>query len=113
MMSERKERQKKSSLRALRVTVLILQLGISMMTSIFICGVIGKLLADRTRILILFPLLLVLGCLAGFRSCYSLITRFVDLGNHGTPESFPSGEWDTDISLEGREEDEDEPNRGL
>lgn len=65
----------------MRMIVLILQLGITMLTAIFLAGLVGKLLADSLHNLLIFPLFLLLGILAGFRSCYHMILRFTSLKN--------------------------------
>ena len=61
----------------LRMLALITQLGISMLTCIFLCMIIGKFLSERLQISWIFPLFLLLGILAGFRSCYMMIMRFI------------------------------------
>ena len=58
----------------LRMLALITQLGISMLTCIFLCMIIGS---ERLQISWIFPLFLLLGILAGFRSCYMMIMRFI------------------------------------
>ena len=72
--------RKKKERGAVRMLVLITQLGICMMTPIFFCVFLGQFLTQKTDIMILFPVLLVIGILAGFRSCYIMISRFVTLG---------------------------------
>ena len=103
-MSRRKERQKESERKALRMTVLILQLGITMMTAIFLTGLMGWFMIQKTGMLILFPLFLILGIMAGFRSCYHMITRFTSLKN---PEGYEGGPFD-----EYEEEDEEDSDGG-
>ena len=49
----------------LRMLALITQLGISMLTCIFLCMIIGKFLSERLQISWIFPLFLLLGILAG------------------------------------------------
>ena len=61
----------------LRMLALITQLGISMLTCIFLCMIIGKFLSERLQISWIFPLFLLLGILAGFRSWYMMIMRFI------------------------------------
>lgn len=61
----------------LRMLALITQLGISMLTCIFLCMIIGKFLSERLQISWIFLLFLLLGILAGFRSCYMMIMRFI------------------------------------
>ena len=61
----------------LRMLALITQLGISMLTCIFLCMIIGKFLFERLQISWIFPLFLLLGILAGFRSCDMMIMRFI------------------------------------
>ncbi|MDO4977737.1 MAG: AtpZ/AtpI family protein [Eubacteriales bacterium] len=71
--------RKKDERFPLRMLVLISQLGINMMVSIFLCAWLGSFVARVTGVEFLFVIFLFLGMLAGFRSCYSVITRFVNL----------------------------------
>ena len=80
-MTEREKKQMESRRRSMRMIVLILQLGLTMMTAIFLCGMIGWFLGDRLHNLLFFPLFLFLGILAGFRSCYRMILKFTSLKN--------------------------------
>ena len=59
--------------RVIRMTALIMQLGITMLTAILLCGIPGRIIAVRTGHPFIFPLFLVLGILAGFRSCFQII----------------------------------------
>ena len=61
----------------LRMLALITQLGISMLTCIFLCMIAGKFLAERLHADWIFLVFLILGILAGFRSCYTIILRFI------------------------------------
>ena len=70
-MKRKKERS------ALRMLALISQLGICMLTCIFFCVFLGELLVRTFHQELLFPLLLVLGILAGLRSCYKMIQIFM------------------------------------
>ena len=80
-VTQRHEDQKESHRKSMRMIVLILQLGITMLTAIFLSGLLGKLLADSLHNLLIFPLFLLLGILAGFRSSYHMILRFTSLKN--------------------------------
>ncbi len=80
-MTKRQEEKKESNRKSMRMIVLILQLGITMMTTVFLSGFLGRILAYSLHNLLLFPLFLLLGILAGFRSCYRLILRFTSLKN--------------------------------
>lgn len=78
----------------LRLLVLISQIGITMMTPIFFCAWIGSWVCQKTGIDILFVLFLFIGILAGFRSSYHIIRRFVSLKSnpdavnyHRTPQA--------------------------
>ncbi len=71
--------KKKKDKRALRLLVLISQLGICMLTAIFLCVFAGRFLAQQFHQELFFPFMLLLGVLAGMRSCYDVIRRFVDL----------------------------------
>ncbi len=63
----------------LRMLALISQLGISMMVPIFMCGWIGSYVSDKVGMPFLMVIFLILGILAGFKSCYSVIRHMVDL----------------------------------
>ena len=65
--------RKKKDYSFLRMLALITQLGISMLTCIFA----GKFLAERLHADWIFLVFLILGILAGFRSCYTIILRFI------------------------------------
>lgn len=71
--------KKKKERRALRMLVLITQLGICMLVPVFICVFAGQYLSQRLGITLIFPLFLLLGILAGFKSVYQTIKRFVRL----------------------------------
>lgn len=70
----------------LRMLLLISQIGITMMVPIFFCAWLGSLVVKKTGIELLFVLFLIIGILAGFRSCYHMIRRFTSLksGSSGT-----------------------------
>lgn len=70
---------KRKNRNALRMLVLISQLGICMMTPTFFCVFVGQYLSHRLDQELIFPFFVLLGMMAGFRSCYTVITRFVDL----------------------------------
>lgn len=72
-MKRRKEKN------AWRMLALISQLGICMLTSIFICVFLGWWLVQKLHQDLLFPLMVVIGIMAGVRSCYKVIQKFVDL----------------------------------
>lgn len=69
--------RKKKDYRFLRMLALITQLGISMLTCIFLCMIIGRFLSEKLQLDWIFPVFLLLGILAGFRSCYKMILRFI------------------------------------
>ena len=60
----------------MKMISLISQLAISMLTAIFICGVIGYGIDYYfgTSLLVFF---LILGVLGGYRSCYTIICKFL------------------------------------
>ena len=111
----------------IRMTALIMQLGITMLTAILLCGIPGRIIAVRTGHPFIFPLFLVLGILAGFRSCFQIIERFTgrlgvgrqqraetkkgDAGN-GVPatdsKNISAAEDKESLTPGGEEEDEDE-----
>ena len=74
----------------LRLLVLITQLGITMMVPIFFCAWLGSLVSRKTGVELLFVLFLVMGALAGFRSCYHIIRRFVPLDSKKPGDTVPS-----------------------
>ena len=67
--------EKKKNRSALRMLVLISQLGICMMTPTFFCVFVGQFLSRRLNQELIFPFLVLLGMMAGFRSCYTVIIR--------------------------------------
>lgn len=69
--------RKKKDYTFLRMLALITQLGISMLTCIFLCMIAGKFFAERFHADWIFLVFLILGILAGFRSCYTIILRFI------------------------------------
>lgn len=79
--------RKKSDRFPLRMVALISQLGITMMVALFSCLWLGHFISEKTGNVLWFILFLVLGILAGFRSCYTIIQRFVDLGNQNKKKS--------------------------
>lgn len=72
--------KKKKNHNAMRMLVLISQLGICMLVSILFCVYLGQLLSQKFHSDVLFPMMLLIGIMAGFRSCYMMISRFVNLG---------------------------------
>ncbi len=79
--------RKKDEKHPLRMLALITQLGIAMMTAIFIAALIGLKIGQMVHSDLVFPLFLVLGIMAGFRSCYHIITRFVSFRRNEEIES--------------------------
>ena len=76
-MSRQKEKH------PLRMLILVTQIGITMLVSVFFSAWLGSLATKKTGSELLFVLFLVLGILAGFRSCYHIIRRFAPLGSTG------------------------------
>lgn len=66
-----------------RMIYLIMQIGLTMLTAIFMCIGIGYLIDRRfgTHLMVWF---IVLGVIAGFRSAYILIRKFIG-HNDGKP----------------------------
>ena len=60
----------------MKMLALVSQLAISMLTAIFICGVIGYYVdyLFGTKIFIFF---LILGVLGGYKTCYNVICKFL------------------------------------
>lgn len=59
-----------------KMIALISQIGITMLSSVFICGLIGYLIDDRFGTHLFLPLL-TLGVAGGYRAVYSLIKQFI------------------------------------
>ena len=96
--------EKKKNRSALRMLVLISQLGICMMTPTFFCVFVGQFLSRRLNQELIFPFLVLLGMMADFRSCYTVITRFVNLkDNNKYSSGFDAAEDGN--STEGRKEE--------
>ncbi len=69
----------------IRMISLISQIGITMLSSIFICGLIGYFIDNRfgTQTMIVF---LILGVAGGYRAVYSLIKQFIGKKEEPTDE---------------------------
>ena len=59
-----------------KMIALISQIGITMLSSVFICGLIGYLIDDRFGTHLFLPPL-ILGVAGGHRAVYSLIKQFI------------------------------------
>ena len=59
-----------------KMIALISQIGITMLSSVFICGLIGYLIDNRFGTHLFLPLL-ILGVAGGFCAVYSLIKQFI------------------------------------
>jgi hypothetical protein len=71
-----------------RMIALISQIGITMLSSVFICGLVGYLIDNRFDIHI-FPVTLILGIAGGYRAVYELIRQFIstkDTDSEGNSE---------------------------
>lgn len=71
--------RKKKERHALRMLLLVSQIGITMMVPVFFCVFVGRFISDKTGHPILFLLFLLIGVLAGFRSSWQIISRFTGL----------------------------------
>lgn len=80
--------RQKGEQRPLRMVILITQLGINMLVPIFICAWLGVKAVELSHMEILFPCFLLLGILAGFRTCYMTICRFASIKHLGTDSPF-------------------------
>ena len=78
----------------LRMLLLISQLGITMMVPIFSCTWLGSMVVKKTGIDILILVFIIIGVMAGFRSCYHIIRRFTSLKSSSTEEKEPKDESD-------------------
>ena len=87
---EKKAKERK----ALRMIVLVTQIGICMMVPIFFCVFLGQLFSNRLGQPLVFPLILLIGIMAGFRSSYQVICRFTGL-SFGRKEESDCDEVDT------------------
>ena len=94
----KKRERREDNRRVMRMTALIMQLGITMMTAILLCGIPGRIIADRTGHPLIFPLFLVLGILAGFRSCFQIIERFAGRLGIGRQKSAETEKGDAENS---------------
>lgn len=79
--------QKKKERSAIRMILLVSQIGITMMVPVFFCVFIGRIVSDKTGHPILFLLFLFIGILAGFRSSWQIISRFTGLRFHDKADS--------------------------
>ncbi len=59
-----------------KMIALISQIGITMLSSVFICGLIGYLIDNHFGTHLFLPLL-ILGVAGGYRAVYSLIKQFI------------------------------------
>ena len=75
----------------LRMLLLISQIGITMMVPIFLCAWLGALAAKKTGMEILFVVFVVIGVMAGFRSCYHIIRRFTSLKSDNPEAQYDAG----------------------
>ncbi|MBQ6393114.1 MAG: AtpZ/AtpI family protein [Eubacterium sp.] len=78
----------------LRMLLLISQLGITMMVPIFFCTWLGSMVVKKTGIDILILVFIIIGVMAGFRSCYHIIRRFTSLKSSSPEEKEPKDESD-------------------
>lgn len=60
----------------IKMISLISQIGITMLSSIFLCGLIGYFIDNRFGIHT-FPVFLILGAAGGYRAVYSLVKQFI------------------------------------
>ncbi|MCD8018876.1 MAG: AtpZ/AtpI family protein [Clostridiales bacterium] len=106
--------KKKKERNALRMRVLITQLGICMLTAIFVCVIIGRFLVQKTGLELLFPIMLLLGIMAGIRSCYITIGRFVNLKSRDPLAYYPEEHADQGlVSEEEMDSEEDFPRKTM
>ena len=97
--------QKRKDRKALRILVLISQLGICMLVPVFICVFLGQWISQITGQILLFPLMLLIGVLAGFRSAWYMISRFTGLVPP-TGAAFRKRTGESGLSGPGEDEDE-------
>lgn len=69
---EKKAKERK----ALRMAVMISQLGICMMVPVFFCVFLGRWCSEKLGHPLIFLIFLLIGIMAGFRSCWQMIVRF-------------------------------------
>ena len=86
-MTDRKKRQEDNR-KIMRTFTLVLQLGITMLTSMFLCVFLGSLLVRMIGWTWIFPLCMVVGALAGIRSCMMIIGRVAGTGFRRSGEGF-------------------------
>lgn len=78
----------------LRMLLLISQLGITMMVPIFFCTWLGSMVVNKTGIDILIIVFIIIGIMAGFRSCHHIIRRFTSLKSSAAEDKEPKDEPD-------------------
>ena len=59
-----------------RALSLITQIGITLLTTVFLCIFIGYKMDEKFGTSFWFPIWLILGLLTGFRNIYTLVKRF-------------------------------------
>lgn len=74
-----------------RIITLITQIGITMLTSVFLCGAIGYFIDKKfdTNFLIFF---IIIGIAGGYKAVYNLIKQYIHIDKED------EGEPDDDIS---------------
>lgn len=73
---EQKRRNQRDNRQVSRAFVMVLQVGISMMTPIFLCGVLGYLLDRRFSASCWFIIGIVVGILTAFRNVFLMMRKF-------------------------------------
>lgn len=66
----------KENREVLRAFSLITQIGITLLTTVFLCIFIGYKMDEKFGTSFWFPIWLILGLLAGFQNIYNLVKRF-------------------------------------
>lgn len=77
--------RKKNKKTPFHLLVLISQLGITMLVAIAIGGWLGLQIGRWLHSDLIFPVFLLIGCLAGFRSCYIVIKKFISFQDEDRP----------------------------
>ncbi len=87
--------------------ILVLQIGITMIVSIALCGGVGYYIDHRfgTSLMVFF---IALGVISGYRGVYSLIMQFIDFGSSDDKYQDMFEAWDEQGSeCEGDDEDDE------
>lgn len=95
--------------KVVKMITLISQIGITMLSSIFLCGGIGYWIDNRFGTHT-FIFALLLGIAGGYRAVYVLVKQFIDKEKADTTPEYNSLWSDNPVREDGTEEDDDDIN---